>query len=164
MDHNNNHSNFGYRFFGLHFSPEPPEPLRVCRNPEFTEFIETLGVFFASQDCPEPVGTVATPPLDDEQWSHGGRDRTCRLVLSQEPTEVGSAESPPPFLSRANSFISGGLQLENLRGELYQSWQVCEWADEGEMKHQLDPQEFCEIYYTSSIKGRHFFKFSKMPC
>ena len=49
------------------FLQEPPEHLRVCRNPEFTEFTETLGRFFASHDCPEPVGTVATPPLDDEQ-------------------------------------------------------------------------------------------------
>ena len=72
--------------------------------------------------------------------------------MSQEPTEVGSAEFPPPFLSRADSFISGGLQLENLRGELYQSWQACEWADEGEMKHQLDPQIFFEIFQIDDVR------------
>ena len=155
MDHNNNHSNFGYRFFGLHFSPEPPEHLRVCRNPEFTEFIETLGRFFASQDCPEPVGTVATPPLDDEQWSHGGRYRTCRLVLSQEPTEVGSAEFPPPFLSRSNSFISGGLQLENLQGELHETLHVCSQGDGGQTEHQLDPLGFFKIFQIGAW-GREF--------
>ena len=37
-----------------------------------------------------------------------------------------------------NSYIFGGLQLENHRGELLQTSQVCLEADEGEVEHQLD--------------------------
>ena len=37
--------------------------------------------------------------------------------------------------------ISGGLQLENLRGELHQALRVCLQADEGQLRHQLGPQK-----------------------
>ena len=91
----------------------------------------------------------------------GGRYRTCRLVLSQEPTEGGSAEFPPPFLSRSNSFISGGLQLENLQGELHETLHVCSQGDGGQTEHQLDPLGFFKNFTIPHDEGEALFQIFK---